>query len=188
MTVHSTPLYTKEIVYDHEAHDYAMYLGGELAGYARSYHEAEATLDQLVFELMSGERDWSDMSAPARCHTCGSDGSPCVDCNPLPPAFPAAVDLTPVDFLARCADGEFVRDWAMIDHLAAHVRCAIRDTLPLSAPPLPSPDAPAGGDESPALPHCDVAGCGAPGEATWLGCVPRYPATSRRAHQVREVA
>ena len=102
---------------------------------------------------------------------------------PLPPAFPAAVDLTPVDFLARCADGEFVRDWAMIDHLAALVRCALRDTLPLSAPPLPSPDAPAGGDSSPASPRCEVAGCDAPGAETWVGCVPRYPVTLCDAHQ-----
>jgi hypothetical protein len=42
-------------VYDRETHDYAMYLDGELVGFARTYHEAEITLDQLVFELMSGE-------------------------------------------------------------------------------------------------------------------------------------
>lgn len=32
-----------------------MYLDGELVGYARTYHEAEVTLDRLVFELMSGQ-------------------------------------------------------------------------------------------------------------------------------------
>lgn len=47
-------MYIKEIVYDHENRDYAMYLDGELVGYARTYHEAEITLDQLVFELMMG--------------------------------------------------------------------------------------------------------------------------------------
>jgi hypothetical protein len=31
-----------------------MYLDGELAGFARTYHEAEITLDQLVYELLSG--------------------------------------------------------------------------------------------------------------------------------------
>lgn len=46
--------YRKEIVYNRETRDYAMYLGGELVGFARTYHEAEVTLDQLVFELMSG--------------------------------------------------------------------------------------------------------------------------------------
>lgn len=48
-------MYQKEIVYDRETHDYAMYLDGELVGFARTYHEAEVTLDQLIFELISGE-------------------------------------------------------------------------------------------------------------------------------------
>ena len=47
--------YRKEIVYDRETRDYAMYLDNELVGFARTYHEAEVTLDQLVFKLMSGE-------------------------------------------------------------------------------------------------------------------------------------
>lgn len=46
-------MYRKEIVYDRETHDYAMYLDGELVGFARNYHEAEVTLDQLVFELLT---------------------------------------------------------------------------------------------------------------------------------------
>ena len=46
-------MYRKEIVYDRETRDYAMYLDGELVGFARTYHEAEVTLDQLVFELMN---------------------------------------------------------------------------------------------------------------------------------------
>lgn len=48
-------MYRKEIVYERETRDYAMYLDGELVGFARTYHEAEVTLDQLVFELMSGQ-------------------------------------------------------------------------------------------------------------------------------------
>lgn len=48
-------MYRKEIVYDRETRDYAMYLDGELVGFARTYHEAEITLDQLVFELLSGQ-------------------------------------------------------------------------------------------------------------------------------------
>lgn len=47
-------MYRKEIRFDRESRDYAMYLDGELIGYARTYHEAEMTLDQLVFELMNG--------------------------------------------------------------------------------------------------------------------------------------
>lgn len=49
----ATPAYRKEIVYDRESRDYAMYLDGELVGFACTYQEAEATLDQLVFELLS---------------------------------------------------------------------------------------------------------------------------------------
>lgn len=47
-------MYRKEIRFDRDSRDYAMYLDGELIGYARTYHEAEITLDQLVFELMNG--------------------------------------------------------------------------------------------------------------------------------------
>ncbi len=47
--------YRKEIAYDRETRDYAMYLDGELVGFGRTYHEAEVTLDQLVYELMTGE-------------------------------------------------------------------------------------------------------------------------------------
>lgn len=48
-------MYHKTIVYDRETRDYAMYLDGDLVGFARTYLEAEITLDQLVFELMHGE-------------------------------------------------------------------------------------------------------------------------------------
>jgi len=53
-TLERTSNYRKEIVWDRETRDYAMYLDGELVGFARTYHEAEVTLDQLVFELMTG--------------------------------------------------------------------------------------------------------------------------------------
>ena len=45
-------MFKKEIVFDRETRDYAMYLDGELVGFARTYHEAEKTLDQLMFELL----------------------------------------------------------------------------------------------------------------------------------------
>lgn len=47
-----TPMYVKEIVYDPETRDFAMYLDGDLVGFARTYHEAESTLDELVYELL----------------------------------------------------------------------------------------------------------------------------------------
>lgn len=46
-------MYHKQIVYDRETKDFAMYLDSELIGYARTYLEAEVTLDQLVYELLS---------------------------------------------------------------------------------------------------------------------------------------
>jgi hypothetical protein len=48
-------MYRKEIVYEPDTRDYAMYLNGELVGYARTYHEAEVALDQLVFELITND-------------------------------------------------------------------------------------------------------------------------------------
>lgn len=48
-------MYERAIIYDPETRDFAMYLDGELVGFARTYQEAEVTLDQLVFELMSGQ-------------------------------------------------------------------------------------------------------------------------------------
>ena len=49
----STPAFEREIIYDRTTRDYAMYLDGELLGFARTYHEAEVTIDQLVFELVA---------------------------------------------------------------------------------------------------------------------------------------
>ena len=48
-------MYLKEITYDRATRDYAMYLDGELIGFARTYHEAEVTLDRLVFALLSSD-------------------------------------------------------------------------------------------------------------------------------------
>lgn len=55
MTTTNTGLYKKEIVWDKETRDYACYLDSELVGFARTYTEAEVMLDQLVFELISGD-------------------------------------------------------------------------------------------------------------------------------------
>jgi hypothetical protein len=48
-------MYCKEIVYDYDTQDFAMYLDGELVGFARTRQEAELTLDELVFELLNGD-------------------------------------------------------------------------------------------------------------------------------------
>jgi hypothetical protein len=65
---HSTT-FAKSIVYDPESGDHTMYLDGEVVGFARTAHEAQTTLDQLVLELLS------------HC----SSALPTV---PIPPAFP----------------------------------------------------------------------------------------------------
>jgi hypothetical protein len=44
--------FDKTISYDPHTGDHAMYLGGELIGFARTHHEAEITLDELVHELL----------------------------------------------------------------------------------------------------------------------------------------
>ena len=56
-------MYLKEITYDPATRDYAMHLDGELIGFARTSHEAEVTLDRLVFALLSG--DYLPSSTPA---------------------------------------------------------------------------------------------------------------------------
>src|SRR5204863_2835691 len=41
----------KRIQYSREDHDYAAYLGGDLKGFYKTYHDAEVALDQLVYDL-----------------------------------------------------------------------------------------------------------------------------------------
>jgi hypothetical protein len=47
-------MYQREIIYDCKTRNFAMYLDGELIGFARTYREAEITLDQLTQELVRG--------------------------------------------------------------------------------------------------------------------------------------
>jgi len=52
-------MFRKNIMYSRDTRDFAMYLDGQLVGYAQSYLEAEAVLDQLMMELLragSGQR------------------------------------------------------------------------------------------------------------------------------------
>lgn len=62
--------FSKEIVYDRETRDYALYLNGELVGFARTYHESEVTLDTLVYEQMSRHPLQADEN-----HICGDCGA-----------------------------------------------------------------------------------------------------------------
>ena len=49
----TTDTFEKSIRYDRETRDFAMYLNGELVGYAATYHEAEVALDQLVYAQLT---------------------------------------------------------------------------------------------------------------------------------------
>lgn len=51
-------MYHREIIWDKETHDYAMYLDGELIGFARTYQDAQETLEYLVLQLMSHNIDF----------------------------------------------------------------------------------------------------------------------------------
>lgn len=46
-------MYRKMIVYDRKTRDFALFLNGELVGYAATYLEGEAQLNKLVYELLS---------------------------------------------------------------------------------------------------------------------------------------
>ena len=48
-------MYKKAIVYDPETQDFAMYLDDALVGFARTYQEAEQTLDALVYTLLNSQ-------------------------------------------------------------------------------------------------------------------------------------
>lgn len=91
-------MYRKEIVYDREARDYAMYLDGELTGFARTYHQAEVALDQLVFDLLAAGMHYSATQM---------DGDPPTDDNDPPEQGPCDDIEAPID-RPRCAtcDGE----------------------------------------------------------------------------------
>jgi hypothetical protein len=68
------------ILFDHETHDYAMHLDGEIIGFARTEAEAQTTLQKLIDELLSGASAISD--ADTRPPT---DTHVSADALPLPP-------------------------------------------------------------------------------------------------------
>lgn len=64
LTPPAIPAEGKYIVYDRETGDYAMYLDAQFIGYARTYHDAEVTLDDLVDEIARHTRvTTADMAA-----------------------------------------------------------------------------------------------------------------------------
>lgn len=62
MTQHKngTIPFEKEIVYDRETRDFAMYLDGELIGFARNFQEAEEMLDDLIYRRLQHKKGYSN--------------------------------------------------------------------------------------------------------------------------------
>ncbi|GAA5528935.1 hypothetical protein [Herpetosiphon gulosus] len=60
----TTPAFTKAIRYDRLTKDFALYLNGELIGYASSYSEGESRLNELVYEMLrrASHADISDLT------------------------------------------------------------------------------------------------------------------------------
>lgn len=167
-------MYRKEIVWDRETKDYGMYLDGELVGFARTYHEAEVTLDQLVFELIGGPRIDPEVAVytdtmVTECSICGeykdedvievsNDGETivCHDCRAALIADEIETQRTlriyarpaePADVLYSCPC------------LSASSPDGAVDNTPRTAP-----DAPLAGRQARILAFCTR--CGAPGTTT----------------------
>lgn len=97
-------MYRKEIVYDRETRDYAMYLDGELVGFAPTYHAAEVRLDELVFSLLTHPQpeavNWTDRDPECTINCPGCDY--CTDPPPSdpPPEIPPGQDEYPgIDYI-----------------------------------------------------------------------------------------
>ena len=57
----TTARYAKAIIYEPEGREFSMWLDNILVGYARTYREAEESLDELVYALLTRADD--DMPA-----------------------------------------------------------------------------------------------------------------------------
>ncbi|HEU4325703.1 MAG TPA: hypothetical protein VFS21_21365 [Roseiflexaceae bacterium] len=63
----------KHIAYDRESRQHAMYFEGELIGFARTFHEAEITLDTAVYEILSHRANWTQAPTEAEALPLPSD-------------------------------------------------------------------------------------------------------------------
>jgi hypothetical protein len=57
-------MYRKMIIRDPKTGDWAMYLNGELVGYAATKEQAESTLNKLIYELLTPTTTRRDSAAP----------------------------------------------------------------------------------------------------------------------------
>lgn len=155
----SAPHSTTEAIYDTETKMYAMYVNGELVGFAWDIAEARATLSEFDAPRYELLLDCAGPDVPL-------DG-PSVEEEGGEGGEPPPDDFTGHLHFIIGEDGK---------------------TLPLAAAPdspAPSPlqPAPAGGEAANAAGPCDVSGCAAPGSTVWLGRWPAYPARLCGAHR-----
>jgi hypothetical protein len=100
-----------------------MYLDGELVGFGRTYHEAEVTLDQLVFELMSGTYFQSPTPKPPACPSCGDavrKAGACAACREAGENLDAVADCAAysddIHIPARTLDGQCACGTTLNEH------------------------------------------------------------------------
>lgn len=61
----AVPAHGKHIAYQRDTREYAMYLDGALIGFARTYDEAEITLDAAVHAILSHRANWTQAPTEA---------------------------------------------------------------------------------------------------------------------------
>lgn len=100
--------YAREIVYSPETKDYAMYLNGELIGFARTHHDAEVTIDELVRSTLTHaapepapvpdalDRDCRPIPRCFDCDAVLGDYGRCEECDDRAYAATAPVALAPL--------------------------------------------------------------------------------------------
>lgn len=123
----TTATYHRGIRYDDQTREFTMYLDGGAIGVARSFHEAETTLDQLVSELTGAEYAIGRRPAPLSCPSCGDPMreyglcAACREANPIrlcltckqPSLDP--VCLTCIESSHRCAAGHALDDYGVCE-------------------------------------------------------------------------
>lgn len=76
MTTQTAPRYEKEIRYSPEDRDYLMLLDGQPVGFARTHHEAEIALDELIHSILihggASTPDTDETPEPAACDHYGT--------------------------------------------------------------------------------------------------------------------
>jgi hypothetical protein len=109
---------TKEIVFDRETRDYAMYYEGQLIGWARSYSDAEVILNAYVYELLTHtQTETADIVAEVAASV--EADAPILCC----PACGEVLDCenTPDEVLWSCPRGCDVWVWWLATEAAALV-------------------------------------------------------------------